>query len=98
MKFKIENATVEKILWQNNEKTSMLVLVKEKEGKWEKHWKVWTKVVVNLNGTYNFFGTVSEQPSKRIKDQNGKAIYETQFNSTETIDSAISQEGENIPI
>ena len=63
MKFKIENGIVERILWQNQDKTSSLVLVKEKEGKWEKRWKVWTKVVVNLNGVYNFSGTVTEQPS-----------------------------------
>jgi len=98
MKFKIENGIVERILWQNQDKTSSLVLVKEKEGKWEKRWKVWTKVVVNLNGVYNFSGTVTEQPSKKTKDQNGKAIYETQFNSTETIDVANYQESENIPI
>lgn len=98
MKFKIENGTVERILWQNQDRTSSLVLVKETEGKWTKSWKVWTKVVVNLNGVYNFSGTVTEQPSKKIKDQNGKAIYETQFNSTETIDVNQNQEDENIPI
>jgi len=98
MKFAIKSGIIERILWQNADKSSSLVLVKDLEGKFEKRWKVWTKVQVHLNGKYDFWGYVSEQPSQKIKDQNGKAIYETQFNSTNVVDCSTSQDDDIIPI
>lgn len=98
MKFAIKNGVIERILWQNADKSSSLVLVKDLEGKFEKRWKVWTKVQVHLNGVYDFSGYVSEQPSQKIKDQNGKAIYETQFNSTNVVDSPANRGDDIIPI
>lgn len=77
---------IESCRWSQNEESpnaAFLYFVKEKTDKFEKTWKVWTKVKLELNIRYQLEGYISEQPNKKRNDQFGKAVYETNFNVTD---------------
>lgn len=58
-----------------------LYRVLENGVKFDKTWTLFTRQMLSIDGQYKFSGTISESPSKKLKLDSGKAVYQTTYNA-----------------
>lgn len=89
MKFQVKGS-VERLIKTDNQKY-WLYTIKETTGERTKSWKIFTKMFLELGGTYTLSGYVTEQPNEKMK-VNDKPIWQTVFNAEQ-----IEPSGMDIP-
>lgn len=76
MKFEV-TGKIEKVLASGTD--SKLYSVTEQSGEKIKKWAIWSQGNLNVGGTYNLQGYVSEYKDKKMKYEGGKDVWKTGF-------------------
>lgn len=96
MQFKV-TAKVESLIKSGQSKFGdwYLYSISEVTEKSTKHWRIFTKADLILQGVYNFEGYISESPNNAYKSESGKVAYQSTYNVTDFL-LVSSQPGKDI--
>lgn len=79
MDFKV-TGQVERILVTGAD--SSLYSIIETKGEKSKKWAIWISGLLEVGGTYDIKGSVSDYKDKKLKYEGGKDVWKTGFNAT----------------